>query len=229
MSDRTILIVDDSDSERAFIADRLRKLGYRVETASGGREGLRVLYQSRPDLVLLDVVMPELDGWKTLELMRDLSDVPVIMLTARDAEIERIRGLRGGADDYVGKPFSAGELAARIDAVLRRASGKPRTRERFDDGVVSIDFATREVVVRGESVALTPLEFRLLAAFTENAGRVLSPEQLLDLVWGEAFAVVRDEVRSYVSYLRRKIERDPSRPELIENVRGFGYRYRKPG
>jgi len=225
---KTVLLIDDSQTVRAALTDRLQKSGYLVETAADGREGMRRLYETRPDVILLDVVMPDLDGWKTLELIRDVSNVPVIMLTTQDAELDRVRGLRGGADDYVGKPFSASELSARIEALLRR-SGKPEPiKERFDDGTVSIDYEAREVTVRGEKVALTPLEFRLLAALAEHAGQVLSRSQLVDLVWGQNYSSSGDPVKIYIGYLRKKIEQDPSSPELVETVRGFGYRYRKP-
>lgn len=227
MSQKSVLLIDDSETARAALSDRLEKSGYAVAVAADGREGLRRLYEVHPDVVLLDVVMPGIDGWKTLELIRDVSEVPVIMLTSRDTELERVRGLRGGADDYVGKPFSPSELTARIEAVLRRASEKQPAKERFDDGVVSIDFAARDVTVRGESVALTPLEFRLLAVLTEHAGQVLSRPQLIDLVWGQNYSSSGDPVKIYIGYLRRKIEREPAKPELVETVRGFGYRYRK--
>ncbi len=223
-----ILVIDDSETERTFIVSRLELSGYRVFAAADGKAGLRALYERRPDLVLLDVVMPGIDGWKTLELIRDVSDVPVIMLTAADSEIERIRGLRGGADDYVGKPFGAGELAARIEAVLRRVREEPEIREVYDDGEIRIDYGAHEVAVRGGPQTLTPLEFRLLAALTENAGIVLSRERLLELVWGMEKDTGGDQVKLYVGYLRRKIEKDQARPELIETVRGYGYRYRKP-
>ena len=226
MTRATVLVVDDSETVRAALKQRLERSGYRVETAEDGREALRRLYESSPDIVLLDVVMPELDGWSTLERIRDVSAVPVIMLTSRDSDVERVRGLRAGADDYVGKPFSPSELGARIEAVLRRAREKTAPRRRYDDGTVSIDFATREVTVRGARVALTPLEFRLLALLTEHAGEVLSRRELLDAVWGSEHRASGDPVKIYVGYLRRKIEREPASPELIETVRGFGYRYR---
>jgi DNA-binding response OmpR family regulator len=223
-----ILVIDDSPTELAFIADRLERSGYRVLRAADGKAGLRVLYANRPDLVLLDVVMPGVDGWKTLELIRDVSDVPVIMLTAADSEIERIRGLRGGADDYVGKPFGHGELSARIDAVLRRVREPPAVRDVYEDGALQIDFGAHEVRVRGLRVTLTPLEFRLLVALSENAGIVLSRDRLLELVWGMEKDTGGDQVKLYVGYLRRKIEADPAHPKLIETVRGYGYRYRRP-
>src|SRR5262245_31800525 len=177
MGSKTVLVIDDSDTVRAAVSDRLERGGYTVASAENGREGLRRLYEIKPDVVLLDVVMPELDGWKTLELIRDVSDVPVIMLTSRDSEVERVRGLRGGADDYVGKPFSQAELSARIEAVLRRSGQTAEAKELYDDGTVRIDFAARSVTVRGDTVALTPLEFRLLATLTEHTGHVLSRHQ----------------------------------------------------
>jgi DNA-binding response OmpR family regulator len=222
-----ILIIEDSETERAFVSRRLEAAGFDVLSASNGREGLRALHEERPDIVVLDIVMPELDGWTTLEHIRDMSDVPVIMLTQRDTEIERIRGLRSGADDYVGKPYSPGELAARIEAVLRRSRVGTGVREPWDDGEVQIDFSTREVVVRGTAVELTPLEFRLLSVLTAHAGRVLQHGRLLELVWGGE-AQRRDRLKLYVQYLRRKIERDPAKPRLIVTARGFGYRYEPP-
>lgn len=224
---KTILLIDDSETQRVVLTDRLQRLGYVVNSAADGRAGLRELYAKRPDIVLLDVLMPELDGWGTLERIREISDVPVIMLTSQDTEIDRVRGLRGGADDYVGKPFSPAELAARIEAVLRRAGEREKVRERYDDGVVMIDFGTREVTIRGNQVHLTPLEFRLLAALTEHAGQVLSREQLLDLVWGSTYEVTDDQVKTYIGYLRRKVGDDAVDSQLIETVRGFGYRYRR--
>jgi DNA-binding response OmpR family regulator len=222
-----VLVVEDSETERAIIADRLERAGYVVSTASSGDEGVRRLYDLRPDIILLDIVMPGLDGWSTLALIRQITNVPVIMLTGLNSEIERVRGLRGGADDYIGKPYGAPELVARVEAVLRRTTTVSTIREIWDDGTVRIDFSAAEVTVRGEAIALTPLEFRLLAALTEHAGQVLSRGQLLELVWGDSSARSDDQVKLYVGYLRRKIERDAAAPELVDTVRGFGYRYRK--
>jgi len=224
---KTILLIDDSETQRVVLTDRLQRLGYLVTSAADGRAGLRELYNRRPDIVLLDVLMPELDGWGTLERIREISDVPVIMLTSQDTEIDRVRGLRGGADDYVGKPFSPAELAARVEAVLRRTGEREKVRDRFDDGVVMIDFGTRDVTIRGNAIHLTPLEFRLLAALTEHTGLVLSREQLLDLVWGSTYDVTDDQVKTYIGYLRRKIGDDATDSQLVETVRGFGYRYRR--
>jgi DNA-binding response OmpR family regulator len=226
MTDQRILLIDDSESERAIVSRRLERHGYVVMSAMDGVDGLRKLYDLKPSLILLDVVMPGLDGWQALERIREVSDIPVIMLTSRASELERVRGLRGGADDYIVKPFSAAELVARVEAVLRRAKDASDVRQVYDEGDIVIDFPSNEVRVRGELVALTPLEFRLLTTFTAHPGQVLSRDQLLELVWGDAFARGGDEVKLYVRYLRLKIERDPGKPRLIETVRGFGYRYR---
>jgi DNA-binding response OmpR family regulator len=222
---KRILLIDDSETERAIVASRLEQHGFVVSTAVDGTEGMRKLYDLKPDLVVLDVVMPGIDGWQVLQRIRGVTDVPVIMLTGRDTELERVRGLRGGADDYIGKPFSASELVARVEAVLRRSQVDSEIKDIYDDGEIAIDFTARAVKVRGESVALTPLEFRLLTTLTEHVGQVLSRDQLLEHVWGDAFARGGDEVKLYVRYLRLKIERDPADPKLIETVRGFGYRY----
>jgi DNA-binding response OmpR family regulator len=226
MNDQRVLVIDDDDDIRILVVELLQRAGLQVTEASDGRAGLRVLHQSPPDLVVLDVSMPELDGWQTLERIRDLSDVPVLMLTARGAELERVRGLQGGADDYMVKPFGRQELVARVQALLRRsrASGMD-TRETYADDRVSIDFAQRAVTYEGREVALTPLEFKLLSVLVRHPRQVLSRDQLLELVWGDAYGVSGDQVKLYVGYLRRKL--DPEQPESvpIETVRGFGYRY----
>jgi DNA-binding response OmpR family regulator len=218
-----VLLIEDSETERAVTVERLKRAGYDVATAVDGTEGLRKLYDARPDVVLLDVVMPGRDGWKTLELIREVSEVPVIMLTGADSSVERVRGLKGGADDYVVKPYDAAELLARIEALLRRSGEKTEVKEIFDDGVVRIDFRASEVTVGGEPVSLTPLEYRLLATLVEHAGQVLSRDQLLELVWGDAHTRSSDQVKLYIGYLRRKLGAE----DLVETVRGFGYRYVK--
>jgi DNA-binding response OmpR family regulator len=226
MNSPRVLVIDDDDDIRGLVAELLQRAGLEVEQASDGRAGLRAFHQSSPDLVLLDVSMPELDGWETLERIRDLSDVPVMMLTARGAELERVRGLQAGADDYMVKPFGRQELVARVQALLRRArtSGEER-QESYADTRITIDFAQRAVAYDGRDVSLTPLEFKLLSALVRHPRQVLSREQLLELVWGDAYGVSGDQVKLYVGYLRRKL--DPEQPEgvPIETVRGFGYRY----
>ena len=173
------------------------------------------------------MMMPELDGWATLERMRDVSDVPIIMLTARGFDTERSRGLRSGADDYVIKPFSPMELTARVAALLRRAQGRETELPMvFDDGFLSIDKAQRKVVVGGRDVSLTPLEFRLLTTLVDHRDEVLDRDRLLTLVWGGATAVFPEQVKLYVGYVRRKIGMRADGTSPIETIRGFGYIYR---
>jgi DNA-binding response OmpR family regulator len=222
------LVVDDDPDIRSLLRELLERAGHDVVDAPDGRQALRRFFETRPDLVILDVTMPEIDGWETLDRIRELSDVPVLMLTARAAELERVRGLRGGADDYVTKPFGRQELLARVGALLRRARGT-RSEEApdvYSDPTVTIDFARHEVAVGGREVALTPLEFRVLSAFVRHPGQVLSHDQLLELAWGDVTAASRDQVKLYVGYLRRKLA--PEGAGLVETVRGFGYRY-QPG
>jgi DNA-binding response OmpR family regulator len=194
-----------------------------VHEAPNGRDALRTFHAERPDLVILDVSMPELDGWQTLERIRELSDVPVLMLTAKAAEADRVRGLRGGADDYVAKPFARDELLARVEALLRRAAPRSEEAAVYGDALLRVDFLQRTVTVRGEEVSLTPLEYSLLAAFVRHPNQVLGHDQLLELAWG-GDDVSRDQVKLYVGYLRRKLGVGEDAP--IETVRGFGYRYR---
>lgn len=221
-----VLVVDDDGDIRGLVKELLERQGYEVSEASNGRDALRLLYASPPDVVLLDVSMPELDGWQTLERIRDLSDVPVAMVTARAAELEKVRGLKAGADDYITKPFGRQELLARVEAMLRRAGSRRTVPETYADELLSVDFAQRAVTVKGEDVSLTPLEFRLLSAFVQHPGQLLGHDQLLELVWGDSFTASRDQVKLYVGYLRRKLEAAGADAGTIENVRGFGYRYR---
>ena len=226
MSRARILAVDDEADIRELLRELLGRAGHDVDLADDGRAALRALFAARPDLVILDVNMPGLDGWQTLERIRDVSDVPVLMLTARTGELEKVRGLTRGADDYVTKPFGRQELLARIQALLRRASGHTESVETYADDVLSIDFAQRAVTVGEREVSLTPLEFKLLSAFVRHPNQVLSREQLLELVWGDAFGVSGDQVKLYVGYLRRKLNPESPEDAPVETVRGFGYRYR---
>ena len=227
MKGAKVLVVDDDPDICDLVRELLERAGYQVSQASNGLEGLRVLYETRPDLVLLDVNMPELDGWTTLARMRDLSETPVIMLTARSGELEKVRGLKAGADDYVTKPFGRQELLARVEALLRRRSGTRELAESYADGFVSVDFPQRQVFARGRLVSVTPLEFKLLATFVRHPNQVLSRDQLLELVWGDPYGVSVDQVKIYVGYLRKKLGGDVEGGP-IETVRGFGYRYRPP-
>jgi DNA-binding response OmpR family regulator len=227
MSVSRILVVDDDDDIRGLVRTLLERAGHEVSDASDGRKGLRELFERSADLVILDVAMPGLDGWATLERIREVSDVPVLMLTARDAELERVRGLRGGADDYVVKPFGRQELVARVDVLLRR----PRsggTQDTYADARLSISFAQRAVRYDDREITLTRLEYRLLSAFVAHPNQVLSHEQLRELVWGDTTATSRDEVKLYVGYLRRKLDPEAPGGTPIETVRGFGYRYKTP-
>jgi DNA-binding response OmpR family regulator len=230
VSGRRILVIDDDDHIRELVSEVLRLVGFEVDQAPDGRAGLRALHASRPDLVLLDVSMPELDGWQTLERIRDLSDVPVIMLTGHAAELERVRGLQAGADDYVTKPFGRQELVARVHALLRRARQQPDADrgETYADDLLEIDFGQRAVTYSGREVSLTPLEFRVLSAFVRHRRQVLSRDQLRELVWSDSFGVSPEQVKLYVGYLRRKLDPDGPASVPIETVRGFGYRYRPP-
>lgn len=229
-SNKNVLVVEDDEDVRTLVGTRLRRAGYNVILAADGLEGLRQFYGNRPDLVILDVAMPVMDGWQVLERIREVSSIPILMLTAVAEERDKVRGLRGGADDYISKPFAGEELLARVEAALRRAAIQPEESAGNDyrDSEVAIDFLHHEVLVRGEAVDLSPTEFRLLGILTKSAGQVLSQNQLLDHVWGEEYAESLDVVRLYIGYLRRKIELDSRNPRLIETVRGFGYRYRRP-
>jgi DNA-binding response OmpR family regulator len=222
-----ILIVDDDAEIRLLLTELLTRAGFQVVEAPDGKSALRQLFDAPPALVILDVTMPEMDGYQTLERIRDLSDVPVIMLTARTQELERVRGLSGGADDYVAKPFGRQELLARVQALLRRSGGKTETNESYRDDFVEIDYPQRRVVVQDREVQLTPLEFKLLSIFVQHPSQVLSRDQLLELVWGDPYGVSGDQVKLYVGYLRKKLVPDAPDAAPIETVRGFGYRYKK--
>jgi DNA-binding response OmpR family regulator len=231
MSESRVLVVDDDDDIRQLVVTLLQRAGITVRDAPNGREGLREFHAWRPDLVVLDVSMPELDGWNVLDRIRDMSAVPVLMLTARGDELERVRGLQAGADDYVVKPFGKQELVARVQALLRRAaqSTPNEEQERYADDYLAIDWGQRSVHVGEREVQLTPLEFRLLSTFVRNPRQVLSRDQLLELVWGDTYGVSGDQVKLYIGYLRRKLDPEASDAVPIETVRGFGYRYAAPG
>ncbi|HVC87177.1 MAG TPA: response regulator transcription factor [Gaiellaceae bacterium] len=222
-----VLVIDDDPDIRLLLRELLERGGYTVDEAVDGKEGLRRLFANPPALVILDVTMPDLDGYQTLERIRDLSEVPVLMLTARSQELEKVRGLAAGADDYVAKPFGRQELLARVQALLRRSGGKTEVVEAYGDDFLQIDYAQRQVTVQGRDVQLTPLEFKLLSAFVQNPNQVLSRGQLLELVWGDPYGVSGDQVKLYVGYLRRKLVPDAPEAAPVETVRGFGYRYRR--
>ncbi|HEX5592107.1 MAG TPA: response regulator transcription factor [Solirubrobacterales bacterium] len=226
MSDATILVIEDDPDIRGLVVALVERAGMKAREAGDGRAGIRAFFEQRPDLVVLDIGLPELDGWQVLGRIRDLSETPVLMLTAEAEQVQKVRGLEDGADDYVTKPFGREELVARINALLRRgARGGGSEEETLEDGTVTLDGAGRRVEVDGKEVVLTPTEFRLLAFLMRNRNQVVSQMQLLEEVWGNADADPH-QVRLYVSYLRRKLNEAGADP--IETVRGFGYRYRIP-
>ena len=221
-----VLVVDDEADIRGLLQELLHRAGHDVVEAPDGNEALKRFYANQPDLVILDVQMPGLDGWGVLDRIRELSDVPVIMLTARAEELDKVRGLRAGADDYVTKPFGRQELLARVEAHLRHGRDRQQAPQHYSDAFVEVDFTQRAVRAGGQEVSLTPLEFRLLTAFVRHPNQLLSHDQLVDMAWGGAGSAERDQVKLYVGYLRRKLGEPDGDESPIETVRGFGYRYR---
>jgi DNA-binding response OmpR family regulator len=224
-----ILIVDDEPDVVKVIAMsfRMQQPAWEVISAQDGLEALEMLDQERPNVVLLDIGLPEMNGFEVLQSIRLFSDVPVIMLTVRDDELGKVQGLELGADDYVTKPFSHLELLARVRAVLRRAQSLPLVHEQpFVSGDIQVDFARREVTVRDQPVALTGTEYRLLYHLVRNAGRVMTHEALLARVWGREYTDEISYLKSYVSRLRNKLEQDPHHPDYILTEYGVGYWFR---
>ena len=229
---KKILVIDDDPGFLRLVEQVLTGKGYEVLKASNGQEGLRLVFAHKPDLVLLDVVMPKMDGWQTCSRIRDISDIPVIMLTGQHtAEEDIVCGLDYGADGYLIKPVGNRELVARVRAVLRRAEMPPMTEARepitYSDDYLTIDIGERKVIVNGERVKLSPREFRLFALLVENAGRILTHRQLLEKVWGWEYIDDVDYVRIYILHLRQKIEPDPSQPKYIITELGVGYYFQK--
>jgi DNA-binding response OmpR family regulator len=226
VTDRVLVIEDEPDIALG-IRTLLERSGFKVTAAASGRTGLRAFHSQHPDIVVLDVGLPEMDGWTVLDRIREMSEVPVLMLTAHGQEADKVRGLRAGADDYLTKPFGKGEFVARVQALLRRSAGADKdVAEIFDDGTVRVNFAAHEVAVTGVPVELTATEYRLLAVLVRHRGQVLSPAKLLELVWSDPLGIGPDRVKYSVMRLRRKLGDAASAESLIEAVRGFGYRYR---
>jgi len=222
-----VLIVDDELRMRRFIRMNMELEGYQVIEAENGIHALDQIRQFTPDLVVMDVMMPEMDGFETLKLLREISTVPVILLTVRDDEEDITRGLALGADDYITKPFSPRVLTSRVAAVLRRAhwpAPPPRTVLRIDDRL-SVDFNRHQVIVNGERIDLRPTEYRLLNQLIQNAGWVVPHDTLLAKVWGYEYRDETHYLRLYINYLRKKIEEDPANPHYILTERGVGYRF----
>jgi len=223
-----VLVIEDDRDIALGIRTVLTRSGFDVASSQDGKQGLRVFHTARPDLVVLDIGLPTLDGWQVLERIRDLSDVPVLILTAHGNEADKVRGLQGGADDYLTKPFGNRELAARVEALLRRRRASLPQAEVYDDGSLQVRLDSREVSVNGEPVTLTPTEYRLLAALVRHPGRTLTPDQLLELAWNDPLGIGPDRVKFGIMRLRRKLGQHGDPGPLIEAVRGFGYRYVVP-
>lgn len=227
LKNKTILVVDDEERMARFIRLNLEHDGFQVVEAYKGMRALQEYRDSLPDLVLLDVMLPDIDGFEVLSMLREISNVPVIMLTAKGEEDDRVKGLELGADDYITKPFSPRELVSRVRAVLRRT--ETSSSESSDvievDSRLKMDFGRREIWVDGELVKLRPTEYRLLYHLVKNAGWVLTYDQLLSRVWGYEYRDEPHYVRLYINYLRQKLEEDPSNPKYILTERGVGYRF----
>ncbi len=223
---KKILIVDDDPDIVRLLATALREAGYSPLTAASAIEGLRALFNERPNLILLDIMLPGMDGWEMAARVRELSDVPLIMVTAKDSEVDKLRGFNLGIDDYVTKPFSLMELNARIEAVLNRAekARQSSTQRHYVFGELVIDLDRRQVTRGDQQIDLTPTEFRLLQCLVENANTAVSEARLRETVWGALRGIDSGYVRRYIWFLRRKLESDPAHPQLIRTVRNYGYR-----
>ena len=229
---KKILVVDDEPALVRLVEQVLTQGGYEVIKANNGQEALRLMYEVRPDMVLLDVVMPRMDGWETCSRIREISDVPVIIMTGqKNTEEDIVRGLDYGADEYLLKPVGNKELLARAHATLRRAELpsyiEKSKRAYFNDGYLTFDVTEHKVLINGEKVRLTPHEFRLLAILAENAPNILTHRQILEKVWGWEYTDDVDYERIYISHLRKKIEMEPNQPRYVLTEPGVGYYFQK--
>lgn len=224
---RKILVVDDEERMVRFIRLNLEHDGFVVGEAFNGKQALQRLRDATPDLILLDVMMPDLDGFEVLQMIREINNVPVIMLTAKGEEDDRVHGLELGADDYITKPFSPRELVSRVKAVLRRSEGLSGSMHGLIqiDERLKMDFDRREIWLEGKIVKLRPTEYRMLFHLVQNAGWVISHDKLLAKVWGYEYRDEPHYVRLYINYLRQKLEQDPANPKYILTERGVGYRF----
>jgi DNA-binding response OmpR family regulator len=230
MSKPNILVIDDDRRYRELLELNLKRRGYRVVPADCGLAGLNELERNDVALVILDLRLPDMDGYEVCTQIRGYSDVPIVMLTARAEETHKVRGLRMGADDYVTKPFAADELMARIEAVLRRCQASVyNAAPRFATGELAIDFSQHLVMVRGKDIHITPQEYKLLYHLAQNAGRVLVQEELLRRVWGNGYEAEPELLHTTVRRVRRKIEDHPSLPRYLLTRRGIGYLLTAPG
>ncbi len=227
MKEAAVLVVDDEKSLSDFVRRNLEVRNYQVLTAANGLEALAIFNTHPIDLVILDIMMPHMDGLETIRRIRQDSEVPIIILTAMGEESDKIRAFDLGADDYLTKPFGVGELLSRIKAVLKRARRlEPEVKiERLQRGEITVDLDRHEVSVRGRQVELTPIEFNLLVYLMQNAGKALSHRAILNAVWGDVYGQEVEYLRVYIGHLRRKIEVDPLKPEYLQTERGIGYRF----
>jgi len=221
----SILLIDDDSTLLELLAGHLRTAGYSPLVAADGRSGLRLAVEASPDLVVLDVMMPGVDGWEVCQKLRQVSAVPIIMLTAKGEEIDKLHGFHLGVDDYVTKPFSFAELAARVGAVLARGGANERATAHIIRGDLAIDFDQHKVMAQGSAVELTPTEYHLLEILARTPGRTVPSEHLLRQVWGPEYAGEISHVKHFIWSLRKKIEADPGNPRHILTERGFGYRF----
>ncbi len=230
MSNPIVLVVDDEKTIRDFVRRNLEVRNFGVVTASNGIDALSIFNSQNIDLVILDLMMPRLDGIETTRRIRQQSTVPIVILTALDDESDKIRAFKLGADDYLTKPFGVGELLARVKAVIRRASWTetPIREGRIIHGEISVDLARHEVTIGGKKVNLSPTEFDLLVFMMEHAGKVLPHEALLKNVWGPEYGEETEYLRVYMGHLRQKIENNPNNPEYLLTERGIGYRFEPP-
>ncbi len=227
MADK-ILIIDDEKLAVDMLGKLLAKRGFEVYKADSGQDGLRKAYHHQPDLVLLDVVLPDMDGWEICRRLRELSDMPIIFVSARKDKNDIIKGLEIGADDYVTKPFDDDELVERIKARLRRSPRTSLSEELvFNQGDFRINFMNREVWIHSNLKHLTPKEFNLLAVLVRNAGRVVTRTELVTEAWGDEYSDAIDSLKLYIHYLRQKLETNPQQPKYILTSRGVGYRFIK--
>lgn len=220
-----ILLIDDDQTLLELLAEHIHMAGYQVLMANRGEDGIALAFEKDVDLVVLDVMMPEMDGWEVCRRLRQASNIPILMLTAKGEEIDKLRGFHLGVDDYVSKPFSFAEVVARIHALLARTQRNVSKADQLTTEDLTIEFNQHKVTVRGNVVELSPTEYRLLETLARQANRTLPTEQLVVQVWGESYAGEVEHVKRYIWALRKKIERDPGDPRHIITERGFGYRF----
>jgi two-component system KDP operon response regulator KdpE len=222
----SLLVVDDDRTLLRFIKEYLEREGFEVMVASGGEKALRLFYQKRPELVVVDIMMPGMDGWELCARLRELSDTPVVMLTAKTSENDKLRGFRLGVDDYITKPFSMAELVARIRAILARSAspGGDPDLVRYQIGELAVDARKRQVLLKNDVLDLTPTEYRLIEVLARRPGEAISQDEIISTVWGDEHEGGGSALRRYIWLLRQKVETDPKNPERIVTLRGFGYR-----